>query len=100
MSALRARVIELYKQLYYMGKEYPAGAEWFHPRLKKAFLKNKDVSDPKEIEALIGRGQFVIKEIEALYMLRKYRSLKKSYYEEPLPLAEANLVKKINANAP
>ena len=32
---------------------------------------------------LIGRGEFVIKEIEALYMLRKYRSLKKSYYEEP-----------------
>ncbi|GAU96023.1 hypothetical protein RvY_07528 [Ramazzottius varieornatus] len=82
---LRSRVINLYKQLHYMGKEYPKGADFFHTRLKKAFLKNKDVEDPKAIEKLIARGEYVIKEIEALYMLRKYRSLKKSYYPDEKP---------------
>ena len=65
-----------------MGKEYPGGAEFFHTKLKRAFLKNKDVRDPKEIENMIARGEYVVKEIEALYMLRKYRSLKKSYYPD------------------
>jgi hypothetical protein len=31
---------------------------------------------------MVARGEFVIKEIEALYMLRKYRTLKNRYYSE------------------
>ena len=68
-------------QLVYLGKEYPQGEQYFKTRLKAAFLKNKDVSDPEEIQKLIDRGNFVKKEIEALYMLKKYRTLKKRYYE-------------------
>lgn len=45
-------------------------------------MKNKDVTNPKEIEKLIERGNFVVKELEALFMIRKYRTLKKRYYEE------------------
>ncbi|KAK6023013.1 hypothetical protein OSTOST_11269, partial [Ostertagia ostertagi] len=37
----RARVISVYKQLYHLGKEYPKGKDWFHTRLKAAFLKNQ-----------------------------------------------------------
>lgn len=37
----REKVVTLYKTLYFMGKEYPKGKDWFHPRLKTAFLKNK-----------------------------------------------------------
>ena len=66
----------------YLGKEYPRGENWFRTRLHAAFIKNKDVTDEAEIKALIARGQFVVKEIEALYMLRKYRTLKKRYYDD------------------
>lgn len=65
-----------------MGREYPAGYEYFRGRLKAAFIKNKDESDPQKIDELLARGEFVTKEIEALYMLRKYRTLKKRYYED------------------
>ncbi|VDI39844.1 Hypothetical predicted protein [Mytilus galloprovincialis] len=58
---LRPRVIELYKTLLYYGKEYPLGYEYFRERLKKAFLGNKDVTDPEKIEQLIARGEFPIK---------------------------------------
>ncbi|XGW03202.1 hypothetical protein V3C99_014866 [Haemonchus contortus] len=78
----RAKVISVYKQLYHMGKEYPKGKEWFHNRLKAAFLKNKDEKDPKKIEELVARAEFVVKEIEALYYLRKYRAMKNRYYED------------------
>ena len=66
-------------QLYHLGKEYPAGKEYFHTKLHQAFMKNKDVIDPKQIQQLIDRGNYVVKELEALYMLRKYRTLKKRY---------------------
>lgn len=79
---MRPQVIQLYKNLLYLGREYPKGYEFFREKLKKAFMKNKDVTDPEQIKMLISRGEFVIKEIEALYMLRKYRTMKKRYYED------------------
>ena len=72
-------------QLLYLGRDYPKGYDYFRTKLKAAFLKNKDVTEPEEIKKLIARGDFVIKEIEALYMLRKYRTLKKRYYDSPPP---------------
>lgn len=68
-------------QLLYLGRDYPMGYEYFREKLKRAFLKNKHVTDPEQIKMMIGRGEFVIKEIEALYMLRKYRTMKRRYYD-------------------
>ena len=67
-------------QLLFLGREYPKGYDYFRDKLKNAFMKNKNVTDEKEIEVLIARGEYIIKELEALYMLRKYRTMKKRYY--------------------
>lgn len=80
-NQLRGEVIRLYKNLLYLGREYPKGTDYYRERLKSAFLKHKDVTDPQEIRKLVDRGEFVIKELEALYFLRKYRAMKKRYYE-------------------
>ena len=69
-------------QLLYLGKDYPMGEQYFKNKVKQAFMKNKDVRDPEKIKMLIARGEYVIKEVEALYMLRKYRTLKQRYYNE------------------
>lgn len=79
---MRPQVIQLYKNLLHLGREYPLGYEYFREKLKKAFIKNREVTDPEQIKMLISRGEFVIKELEALYMLRKYRTIKKRYYED------------------
>ncbi|XP_042209972.1 electron transfer flavoprotein regulatory factor 1-like [Homarus americanus] len=79
--SLRPQVVQLYKNLLYLGREYPLGYDYFREKLKNAFIKNKDVTDPEQIKMMIGRGEFVIKEIEALYMLRKYRTMKRRYYD-------------------
>lgn len=65
-----------------MGRDYPQGYDFFRSRLKKAFQRNRDISDPVQIQILVKRGEFVIKEIEALYMLKKYRTLKERYSTE------------------
>lgn len=49
-------------------------------------MKNQDVKDPEKIKTMLKHGEYVIKELEALYMLRKYRTLKRRYYNEPIPM--------------
>uniref|UniRef100_A0A8C6TVE8 LYR motif containing 5a n=1 Tax=Neogobius melanostomus TaxID=47308 RepID=A0A8C6TVE8_9GOBI len=77
----RREVVRLYKTLLYLGREYPQGSSYFRERLKAVFTKNKDVTDPEKIKKLVAKGNFVIKELEAMYFLRKYRTLKKRYYD-------------------
>ncbi|XP_003690713.1 electron transfer flavoprotein regulatory factor 1 [Apis florea] len=78
----RTKVINLYKTLLYMGRDYPRGYEFFRKNVRKVFEKNKEERDPEKIDKMLAHGDFVIKELEALYMLRKYRTLKKRYYEK------------------
>ncbi len=68
--------------MLYMGREWPQGYTYFRDRCKKAFLKNQNVENSADIETMIKRGEFVIKEVEALYKLKKYRTIKKRYYDE------------------
>ncbi|OZJ01415.1 hypothetical protein BZG36_05676 [Bifiguratus adelaidae] len=97
----RGKVIALYKQLVYLGREYPLGyEEFFRPRLKAAFLKKRDLKDTEEIDKAIRMGEYIVKgnfllllsiptwlrvaneqrlELEAMYFLRKYRAMKQRY---------------------
>jgi len=77
----RSKVINLYKTLLFMGRDYPKGYDYFRSRLRRVFEKNKNETDPEKIEKMLAHGNFVVKELEALYMLKKYRTLKKRYYE-------------------
>jgi hypothetical protein len=38
----------------------------------------------KEVETWLEKGNYIIKELEALYMLKKYRTLKRRYYPEEM----------------
>ncbi|KAJ3006081.1 LYR motif-containing protein 5 [Thoreauomyces humboldtii] len=82
LPAQRAQVKALYKQLIYMGREYPGGGiAYFRPKLKKAFMAKRDMRDPEEIDKALKQGDYIIKELEALWFLRKYRHVKQKYYD-------------------
>ncbi len=66
--------------MLYMGRGWPEGYDVFRDKAKKAFIKNRDEEDPVKISVLLCRGRFVLREIEALYKLKKYRTMKKRYY--------------------
>jgi hypothetical protein len=95
-SPLRREVIAIYKgrpkklprtnpfdsyspELLEMGKSYPLGYDYFRPRVHKAFMSQAHLKDEQDIRKGIERAEYVKKEIEALYYLKKYRSLRKSY---------------------
>ncbi|KAK0754896.1 LYR family protein [Schizothecium vesticola] len=78
---LRREVIAIYKELLYLGRDYPLGFDYFRPRLHKAFMANACLNDEAQIRQGIERAKFVQKEIEALYYLKRYRALKQRYNE-------------------
>ncbi len=67
-------------ELLEMGKSYPLGYDYFKPRLHKAFKSQAHLQDEHQIRQGIERAQYVKKEIEALYYLKKYRTMKRNYY--------------------
>lgn len=77
--SLRRQVIQVYKELLEMGKWYPLGYDYFRPRLHKAFMSQAQLKDEEKIKEGIRRAEYVKKEIEALYYLKKYRSMKQRY---------------------
>ncbi|CRK31154.1 hypothetical protein BN1708_005345 [Verticillium longisporum] len=73
---LRRQVIALYKELLFMGREYPLGFAYFRPRLHKAFAANAGLRDEAAIRKGIERAEFVKK---GHYYLKRYRTLRKRY---------------------
>ncbi|KAB8248229.1 hypothetical protein BDV35DRAFT_170799 [Aspergillus flavus] len=76
---LRRQVINIYKELLFLGRNYPLGYEYFRNRLHKAFASQAHLTDDEQIRKGIARADFVKKEIEALYYLKRYRTLKQRY---------------------
>ena len=79
--ATKTRVIQLYKQLIYLGREYPKDPEVMTSKIHDVFMRNAGETDPLKIEELIDKGNYIVKELEALYYLKKYRTLKRRYYD-------------------
>ncbi|RDW94191.1 electron transfer flavoprotein regulatory factor 1 [Aspergillus mulundensis] len=63
---LRRQVITIYKELLYMGREYPLGYDFFRTRLHRAFSSQVHLQNEEDIRKGIARAEFVKKEIEAL----------------------------------
>ncbi|KZF25031.1 LYR motif-containing protein 5A, partial [Xylona heveae TC161] len=77
--SLRHQVIRIYKDLLYLGREYPLGYDYFRPRLHKAFAARAGLTNEEEIKRGIQRAEFVKKEIETMYYLKRYRTLRHRY---------------------
>ena len=80
-ASQRIRVLQLYKTLMYMSRDYPAGEQYFKDKVRTTFQKHSTLWEEAEIERKIELGNYVVKELEALYSLKKYRTLKQRYYE-------------------
>lgn len=80
-QALKPQVTQLYKELLWMGRDYPQGYKYFRDRCHKVFKAKSGMTDPKEIENAIKLGEYVKKELEALYFLKRYRAMKRAYYD-------------------
>ncbi|ODQ78276.1 hypothetical protein BABINDRAFT_39767 [Babjeviella inositovora NRRL Y-12698] len=79
------RVRQLYKSLLWMGRDYPysrrQGIKYFRTKLHRAFMSQSHLQHELDIIRALHRGEYVIKELEALYFLSRYRAVKRSYYD-------------------
>ncbi|KAL6079649.1 LYR motif-containing protein 5 [Balamuthia mandrillaris] len=89
----RAAVKRLYKNILWAGKDYPAGQHVIREGTKRAFFAMKDETDPQKIQKAIEKGEYVIKELEALHKLHKYRTLRRAYSPEH----EQEMVERLHA---
>lgn len=69
--------------MIFRARDYPdGGLEKLRPKIHDSFIKNKDERDPEKILNGIKHAQFVLKELEALIYLKKYRTIQKRYSKE------------------
>ncbi|QRV89715.1 Complex 1 protein (LYR family) [Ceratobasidium sp. AG-Ba] len=78
-QAQRLRAIRLYKELHRLGREYPVPSYDFNGKLRRAYERNRNLTDPVKINSMLDLAEHVKNETLALYSLSKYRHLKRSY---------------------
>ncbi|KAJ5322284.1 uncharacterized protein N7506_011414 [Penicillium brevicompactum] len=58
---LRRQVVNVYKELLFLGREYPLGYQYFRDRLHRAFSSQTQITDEDQIRKGIARAEFVKK---------------------------------------
>ncbi|KZP25117.1 hypothetical protein FIBSPDRAFT_856046 [Athelia psychrophila] len=78
-TANRLRAQALYKELHRIGRDYPDPNYDFHGKIRRMFERNRALTREEDIEKALKLGEYIKNETLALYSLRKYRHLKRSY---------------------
>ena len=73
------RVRSLYKKFLWLSNDWPQGRIVYKARVKAAFIQ-----PTFELDKALEKGEYIVKEILALYSLKKYRYLKRTYDIRPL----------------
>jgi hypothetical protein len=85
-------VRDLYKRVLIVGRDYPAVLDYFKVTWKKAFrnpencpscyLGNDSLNSKacqQELNKAVARGRYMVREMEGVIQLKKYRAMKKRY---------------------
>lgn len=67
-------------QLHYLAREYPDPTYPIHKKLHGCFLAHVG-GDRDKVEQGLAKAEYIKRELEALYSLKKYRTLKSRYYD-------------------
>jgi hypothetical protein len=73
-------VRDLYKRFLMAGRVYPGGMEVVRRKTKEAFFSNAALTDDVAVRRSVRIGRGVVRELLAVGQLKKYRSMKNSYY--------------------
>ncbi|KAK8861311.1 hypothetical protein IAR55_002130 [Kwoniella newhampshirensis] len=82
---LRLQAIKLYKELHRLGRDYPDPNYDFNKRLRRAFEKNAQTTDPALLKKQLELGEHIKKEVLALISLKKFRHLRRTYHPNDGP---------------
>lgn len=80
VSSMHRLVRDLYKRFLLVAKVWPDGEEVLKNRVKEAFFRNKDLTNEEDISKAVYRGRMVVKELQGIIQMKKYRTMKQRYY--------------------
>ena len=76
-------VRDLYKRFLLVARDYPGGAEVVRRKAKEGFLLNAHLGmeqdDELAIKRAVSRGRYMVRELQGVTRLKKYRALKDRY---------------------
>ncbi|PWN18241.1 hypothetical protein BCV69DRAFT_79515 [Microstroma glucosiphilum] len=79
---LRPAAINLYKRLHRLGRDYPEPSYDFLGKLRAASRRNAAATEEEEVRKWLKLGEWIYKETETLYSLKKYRTLRRRYVQD------------------
>ncbi|KAJ1641497.1 hypothetical protein T492DRAFT_583179 [Pavlovales sp. CCMP2436] len=75
-------VRDLYKRFLFVGRDYPGGLDLVRRKAKEGFRQNALLADEVEIKRAVARGRWMVRELQGVIKLRKYRDMKQRYYDQ------------------
>ncbi|KAG8467654.1 hypothetical protein KFE25_006706 [Diacronema lutheri] len=72
-------VRDLYKRFLLVGKDYPGGLALVRRKAKEALRNQAHLQDELEIKRAVARGRWMVRELQGIIKLKKYREMKKRY---------------------
>ena len=72
-------VRNLYKRILLVGRDYPLGLDYVREKAKAQFFGRAALTDEIEVKRAINYGRYMVKEMQGVIQLRKYRAMRKRY---------------------
>jgi hypothetical protein len=76
-------VRNLYKRFLIVGRDYPQGLAHVRMKVKEAIFQNKHINSDLELKRAISRGRYMVRELQSIVKIHKYRTLKRNYDPDP-----------------
>ncbi|PAV19848.1 lyr motif-containing 5 [Pyrrhoderma noxium] len=73
------RKVPSYDELHRLGRDYPNPSYDFHVKLRRMYERNRNLTNPEDIERALQLAEFIRNETIALIKLSKYRHLRRAY---------------------
>ena len=81
-------VRNLYRRIIIAGKDYPTGLDAVKRRAKGEFAKNAHLDDGFELRRAVSYGRYMVREMQGVIMLKKYRTMRQRYVTNPADAPE------------
>lgn len=79
VQSMHPLVRDLYKRFLVVGRDYPGGMAIVRAKAKEAFFKQRHLDTELEIKRAIARGRWMVRELQGVVQLKKYREMRSRY---------------------
>lgn len=75
-------VRDLFRRIIFVGREYPLGLDYVKRAARKKIAPKRHLTADADIKQAVHEGRWWVREMIGAIQLRKYRAMKKRYYDD------------------